>query len=654
MIRRVRTMVSQARNRLSESFIWFIGGLIFGTQVVAQTILTQVYYISERASTLNRRLILFSIFIGIGAAALVTVFESALVKAYLQVLAVGQFSMLAIIVSITVLSVSSSEHTQIVAKLFKEQGYLSTTFALFGISILTALFGLLLPAELTLQGFGLSLHFQIISIFLSSALATAGFLYIMRLKDYMLDYVGSPDLVLNEIAHSTTFAKYRLRDSDSSGDLHNPPRLLSEAAQEYIERGDLYHAQSAVAALNHATKRLIQENYKFNQRKQQWINLWGFWHLSKQKFNPFHKSDSGETFLVILAFAIINLTDGSITDEHENGFINVFTRWDDIADSAIKYETEAVLESLADAQVEVVDVASSIDYTNTAQSATRTLSTLIRKSAEKNLSTSVYSSLGEALKRSIESRSERITRDISEELGDIAVDGIPTTESTEHEFGPLNEAAISSLCRGYSKALTTVNSDQTRIFRSLEIQLIDFINLCLESDSNSAVMDAWGEALSNVLETATQEHQQQVVQRLARLYIEAYLYTQGEFEYPEKLLAACKKIGGTQGIDDAFDYYRGEEISSELEELFPNHGRQLLFDVVEDVEFPHRTTKLDFEHTRWGTAEEVYQDNTDRFEELETTVNENVSTLETSDRGVSLIPPNRRQDIHYWIEQLDQ
>ncbi|WP_267643712.1 hypothetical protein [Haloarchaeobius amylolyticus] len=203
---------------------------------------------------MDRRLELLPVVAGVGFGLLATLVTTFPAAATLRTLVLAQASLLAIVVSVSLLSIQvAGDATPLVSYIYRSRGY-QDIIARFGLSIVVslALFGVV-----GALGGGLP---QGIAVGLGVALAAWSFLALLAVENRLLAFID-PEPVLEELVDAVSFERFDRFDSDrvERGVVgRNPVLEIYQLARRKLDSYDEYGALRAVVALDRATVRIIE------------------------------------------------------------------------------------------------------------------------------------------------------------------------------------------------------------------------------------------------------------------------------------------------------------------------------------------------------------------------------------------------------------
>jgi len=192
--------------------------------------------------------------IGIGVGSLGAATSGATAGVF-EVLIIGQASLLAIVLSVSLLSVqvSTTQYAPLLSRVYRN-GTFNTIMTKFGISILVAL-GFRTSISL-MNGIGVG-----VALGLSAGLAAWSFQALFALEEELLSFLN-PDPILDELVSETSLSRYRAftdTHREEGRVARNPLLEIFQITRTAVEQNDNYSALRAVDALEQATKRLIDD-----------------------------------------------------------------------------------------------------------------------------------------------------------------------------------------------------------------------------------------------------------------------------------------------------------------------------------------------------------------------------------------------------------
>ena len=212
--------------------------------------------LAGRDDTLGRRLAVPL------AAALVTGLASVVpstfpAQALFQTLVIAQASLLAIVVSVSMMSmqVSTNRFAPQLSQLYRESGF-NAIIARFGLSILLDLSLFALPA-----GWIDRVPVRVLVVATVVGVASWAFVSLLEIEERLLVFLN-PDPVLDSLVASVSFDRYHAFSVDRHEEgrvARNPILELYQVAQTSLEQNDNYSALRAVDALDEATEQLLSE-----------------------------------------------------------------------------------------------------------------------------------------------------------------------------------------------------------------------------------------------------------------------------------------------------------------------------------------------------------------------------------------------------------
>jgi hypothetical protein len=212
--------------------------------------------LAGRDDTLGRRLAVPL------AAALVTGLASTVpstfpAQALFQTLVIAQASLLAIVVSVSMMSmqVSTNRFAPQLSQLYRESGF-NAIIARFGLSILLDLSLFALPV-----GWLGLVPVRVLVVATVVGVASWAFVSLLEIEERLLVFLN-PDPVLDSLVASVSFDRYHAFSVDRHEEgrvARNPILELYQVAQTSLEQNDNYSALRAVDALDEATEQLLSE-----------------------------------------------------------------------------------------------------------------------------------------------------------------------------------------------------------------------------------------------------------------------------------------------------------------------------------------------------------------------------------------------------------
>lgn len=197
-----------------------------------------------------------------------------------RVLVISQASVLAIVVSVGLISVqvSANRFTPRIARLFQRDGFLNNVITLFGMSILVDIALIVLFNDVT-HAIGRSLMAGTAFLF-----AAGSFLSIYRVKDEMLELMN-PDPLLDNLVESLTLEDYVAYSEKLQDDGHtaqNPMLEPFQIAVAALKDEDNHTAIQAIDALRRANLKLVEAYGSLDEderdstafRYQEWFDYW--------------------------------------------------------------------------------------------------------------------------------------------------------------------------------------------------------------------------------------------------------------------------------------------------------------------------------------------------------------------------------------------
>lgn len=157
-----------------------------------------------------------SLLIGLLSSGLLFILPADSFSSLFQVLALTQASLLAIIVSVGLLSVqiAANQFTPLIGRRFEEGQFLTSTILRFGASIALALIAMLLIPELYPLAGRLPLFGRVLLVAAGVGGATFSFLSVINVKDDMLNYLN-PESLLDDLLEHVSFEAYRRSPKNS-------------------------------------------------------------------------------------------------------------------------------------------------------------------------------------------------------------------------------------------------------------------------------------------------------------------------------------------------------------------------------------------------------------------------------------------------------
>jgi hypothetical protein len=207
-------------------------------------------------SVSNRRLlvpVLAGLLVGIAS----TVPRSFPAQSLFETLVLAQASLLAIVVSVSMLSmqVSTNRFAPQLAQLYRESGF-NAIIARFGVSILLDLALFALPASAVA-----SIPTRAVVVGLAVGAASWAFVWLLEVEERLLVFLN-PEPVLDTLVDSVSFERYHdfsVTRREEGRVSRNPILEIHQIVQTSLEQGDNYSALRAIDALEEATEVLLSE-----------------------------------------------------------------------------------------------------------------------------------------------------------------------------------------------------------------------------------------------------------------------------------------------------------------------------------------------------------------------------------------------------------
>lgn len=475
--------------------------------------------------------------------ALVTGITAAMASFYLpgerlsqlfQTLVVAEASLLAIIVSVGLLSIqiAATQFTPLIGRRLKEKQFLTDILHLFGISISLALIGMVLAPPLTSIVNPLSNFLVGTLTFFGVGSATVSFFSLIKTKNEVLEYLD-PKPVLDELLDHVSFERYR-RFSEQSVDEESPPPRspvleIFQIGQRALEENDGDTAVYAIYTLNRASNKIMHE------------------------FGTTPEKERKEIYF-----------------QHQD----LFRHWERLVDAAVEHGTDTPLYRIATSQKEIAVLAAEKGLEGIGSEAAGTLKYVCKKSyREGRLEKSYYHRFQPILEKSIEYEATNIAEytifSMKLLMFDLAKNVRPEVDNRSIE-----SRVIEGLFAYYRDSWSKLLKDKCREIEKGELRKI---HDGFESDIGHYIWTCWAHDspyprklesnLVSVATSAAENDEQWAVCRLTRMLVELFVITEiGESEVVRGIIRIMNS-NGRKGVEEAFDHILGFEFTpdSELE-----------------------------------------------------------------------------------------
>ncbi|MGZ0746520.1 hypothetical protein [Haloparvum sp. AD34] len=437
-----------------------------------------------------------------------------------QVLALAQASLLAIIVSVGLLSVqiAANQFTPLVGRRFEEDEFLTSTILRFGVSIALALIAMLLIPELYPLAGRLPLFGLVLLVTTGIGGAAFSFLSVIDVKDDMLNYLN-PESLLDYLLENASFEAYRRFSEELLEDGHtarSPVLEIFQIGQRSLEDNDNHTAIYAIHTLSEASKKILVDYSELDEEDRKEVRL-------QQK--------------------------------------DLFGYWERIIDSAVERGTDKTLYQIVLSQKEIATTAAENGESSIGTEAAKTLQYLCEQTHENDrLEKSHYSRFNHMLESSIEHDTPEIANSTVVYMEYLALE-LTTNIDNDGERRTEEERVVDTLFAyirdAWSKLLEEKNGeieqgDYRELYDRFETEVGHYLFTCwaydrpypsnLESD------------LANIAVTAAENGEHWAVSRLTRMIIELWVVAERRENLRVNGLARVIDSGGREGVEDAFEH----------------------------------------------------------------------------------------------------
>ncbi|WP_411964341.1 hypothetical protein [Haloferax sp. YSMS24] len=437
-----------------------------------------------------------------------------------QVLALAQASLLAIIVSVGLLSVqiAASQFTPLIGRRFEEDNFLTGTILRFGVSIGLALIAMLLiPVLYSVPGQRSTIG-QILLVGGGVGAATYSFLSVINVKDDMLAYLN-PESLLDDLLEAVSFEAYRRFSEELKENGHtarSPVLEIFQMGQRAFEDNDNHTAIYAIDTLSQASRKILVEYSNLDEDERKEVR--------------FHHQD-------------------------------LFEYWERLIDSAVERGTDKTLYQIVLSQKEIAISAAELHESSLGSKAANTLEYLCKQAYERDrLEKSYYARFKHILDASIEHDVPVLAISTSIYMKWLAL-FITRDFESEGERRSREERVVDTLFGYIRDTWSKVFEEKSDLveqgkYRDVHDQF--------EEEINHYVSTCWAfdrpypsnleSDLTAVAISAAENDEQWAVSRFTRMIVELWVVTERQEVLRINDLARIIDSGGREGVNDAFEY----------------------------------------------------------------------------------------------------
>ena len=459
--------------------------------------------------------------IGVLASGLLFLLPAESFSLLFQVLALAQASLLAIIVSVGLLSVqiAANQFTPLIGRRFEEDEFLTGTILLFGGSIALDLVAMLVIPVLNPLAGPLPTIVLFALVIGGVSTATLSFLSLIDIKDAMLDYLN-PETLLDDLVRDVSFEAYRdfSEERQENGHTARSPVLeIFQIGQRAFDDNDNHTAIYALHTLSEASQKILSEYGELGEEERQEVN--------------FYRRD-------------------------------VFDYWERLIDSAVEQGTDKTLFQIARHQKNIATVAAENGLVSLGTEAAGTLQYLCEQAYDnERLERPYYTHFKPIIEVSIEQDTPGIANSTV-----IFVKHLAFTLTTEIE--PEEERRSSEELRIIDTLFAHIRDTWSMLFQEksgqikqgdfrdihnrFENEVSHYIATC--SVGNRPYPSNLEQDLVAIAESAAENDEQWAVSRLTRMIIELWVVTGRQENRSVNRLARVIDSGGQEGVEEAFEY----------------------------------------------------------------------------------------------------
>ncbi|GAA0646552.1 hypothetical protein [Salarchaeum japonicum] len=461
-----------------------------------------------------------SLLIGLLSSGLLLILPADSISSLFQVLALAQASLLAIIVSVGLLSVqiAANQFTPLIGRRFEEDEFLTSTILRFGASIALALIAMLLIPELYPLTGRLPLFGLVLLIAAGTGGATFSFLSVIEVKDDMLNYLN-PESILDDLLEDVSFEAYRSfsEELQENGPTARSPVLeIFQIGQRAFEDNDNHTALYAIHTLDKASQKILTEYGELTEEERRDVS--------------FHQRD-------------------------------LFDYWKRLIDSAVENGTDKTLYQIVLSQKEIATVAAENRLSSVGGEAAKTLQYLCEQAYQRDrLDKGYYARFKHILEASIKYDVPGIANSTVIYMKSFA---FTITRDFEHEgeHRSWEESIVDNL-------FAYLRDTWSKVFEEKSGQIKDGeyrdLHDRFEKTIGHYVSTCWAfdrpypsnleSDLTSVAISAAENDEQWAVSRITRMLIELWVITERRDSRRINGLARIIDSGGRKGVEDAFDH----------------------------------------------------------------------------------------------------
>lgn len=474
-----------------------------------------------------------------------------------ETLAVAEASLLAIIVSVGLLSVqiSATRYTPLIGRRFMEQQFLSGTILLFGIAISISLLSMILiPTVATTYLIG-EVAVAVFT-FIGVGVATVAFSSLLSTKDHALEYLD-PRTLLEDLENDVSFEDYR-SFSEQSPEIDEKPQRspvleIFQIGQTAFEDKDGDTALQAIHSLYSATMKILREYADIDpaERRQ---NI------------QFRQQD-------------------------------LFSYWKRLIDAAVDHGPDTPLHRIRKSQREIGIFAAKNGIQSSGREAAKTLQYLSEETFEADrLEKGYYADFSSILQAGIENEADRMVGSTITYMQHFA---FTLRKELGSEFDLYTEAgmALDTIFATYRDNWKHVFAESSsnmgdgpyrKMYKAFEENISHYLttswlhDLAYPPDIESDI--------AAVAVTAAEHNQQWAVSRLTRMLIELWVIVGHDKKLYYNDLARIMDAGGSEGVEDAFEAIRQypdgtfESIIAGFDGYQPQADRSLATSVLDNLQ----------------------------------------------------------------------
>jgi|GEM_PF-4285101 len=461
-----------------------------------------------------------SLLIGLLSSGLLLIVPANTLSSLFQVLALAQASLLAIIVSVGLLSVqiAANQFTPLIGRRFEEDEFLTSTILRFGVSIALALVAMLLiPVLYPLAG-RLPIFGLVVLVAAGAGGATFSFLSVIDVKDDVLNHLN-PESLLDDLLEDVSFEAYRRFSEKLQENGHttrSPVLEIFQIGQRAFEDNDNHTAIYAIHTLDNASQKILAEYGELSEKERREVS--------------FYQQD-------------------------------LFDYWKRLIDSAVGKGTDKTLYQIALCQKEIAIVAAENRLSRVGGEAAKTLQYLCEQAYQRDkLEKSYYARFKHILEASIKYDVPGIANSTVIYIKSFAFT-ITRDFEPEGKHQSWEESIVDNL-------FAYLRDTWSKVFEEKSGQIKDGeyrdLHDRFEKTIGHYVSTCWAfdrpypsnleSGLTSVAISAAENDEQWAVSRITRMLIELWVITERRDSRRTNDLARIIDSGGRNGVEDAFDH----------------------------------------------------------------------------------------------------